>query len=199
MKPGVECGSANPLMGRNFTEEEDKRNGPRAAIITYGLWQGYYGGDPDSLKKIAMVDELGYPIVGVLPRDFHFEGAGDLLVPLRLEAEPRDQGHNTDMLAQLAPGITLQQAQAEMDGLLPRFREAYPNHIGPTERGVRLEPYAKYLVGDTQNTLLLLGERALWRSAGLARDQSGYQRSTEGRVGQTQRGTGTSDIFLITL
>jgi len=145
-----------PLMGRNFTKEEDTRGGPRALIITHRLWRSYYGGDPDILKKIAILDDLDYPIVGVLTPSFHFEGEGDLIVPMRLEADPRDQGHNTDMLARLAPSVSLKQAQAEMDQLLPRFREAFPSHIGPTERGIRLGLYETYLVGETQTTLLML-------------------------------------------
>ncbi len=148
--------NVQPLMGRNFTKEEDTEGGPRALLISYGLWRSYYGGDPDVLKKTAQLNGNDYAIVGVLPGSFRLDSEADLLVPIRVVADPRDQGHNTGMLVRLAPGISLKQAQLEMDHLLPRFREAYPNHIGENERGVRLESYATHVVGDTRDTLLML-------------------------------------------
>ncbi len=145
-----------PFMGRNFTRDEDSPTGPRAMLISHALWRSYYGSDPNVLNRTALLDGESYSIIGVLPADFFFEGAGEVLLPLRMVADPRDQGHNTAMIARLAPGVSLREAQAEMDQLLPRFREAVPKHIGPKERGIRLETLQNYVVGDSRNTLMML-------------------------------------------
>jgi len=145
-----------PLLGRNFSKEEDQPAGPRALVITHRLWRNYYGSDPAVIGKRAILDGLDYTIVGVLPASFSFEGLDDILVPMQMVADPRDQGHNAEMLARLAPGISLQQAQAEMEQLLPRFREAVPNHIGQKERGIRLVPLQEALVSDARGLLLML-------------------------------------------
>ena len=143
-------------QGRFFSKEEDTRNGPRALVISDALWRGYFGSDPEILKRVAVLDGLDYAIVGVLPADFHFEGAGDVLVPLRMVANPNDQGHNTAMLARLAPGVSIEQAQADVAQLLPRFREAVPKHAGAKDRGVRVTPLQSAVTGSSRQTLLML-------------------------------------------
>ncbi len=145
-----------PALGRNFSREEDLPKGPRVMLITHKLWRGYYGRDPAVVGKRAILDGLDYTIVGVLPASFNFDGVEDILVPIQMIADPRDQGHNAQMIARLAPGVSLRQAQAEMEQLLPRFREALPNHIGPKERGIRLVPLQEALVGDSRDLLLML-------------------------------------------
>ena len=127
-----------------------------AAIISDGLWRGYFGADPSVIGRQVELNGGSCEIIGVLPRGFRFGTPVDLLVPLQLKVNPRDQGHNTGMIARLKSGVTIQQAQAEMDQLLPEFREAYPNHAGPTERGILLISYKQHVIGDISQVLLLL-------------------------------------------
>lgn len=145
-----------PTLGRNFSLEEDVRNGPPVAIISDSLWQRYFGGDAATIAKTLLIDGRTRTIVGVLPRGFKFEMPVEVLIPLQMRADPADQGHNTGMVARLKPGANLQQAQAEVQQLLPEFRKQFPNHIAPEERGIRLVPYQQHVVGDVGRTLWFL-------------------------------------------
>ncbi len=145
-----------PALGRNFLPEEDMPNGPNAVILGDGIWRDHFGANPAVVGEQILLNGRSYTIAGILPRDFKFETPVDLLVPLQVQADVKDQGHNTNLLARLKPGITIEQAQAEMDQLLPAFRQTYPDHIGPREEGIRLLPYQQVVVGDIGTTLLLL-------------------------------------------
>ena len=146
----------SPALGRTFTVEEDTRNGPCAAIISNGLWLRNFGGDPKALGKTVALNGESCPIVGILPASFQFEDPIDVYIPQRLRVNPQDTGHNTAMVARLKQGITLQQAQAEMDSLLPQFRAQYPNQAGPTDKGIRLVTLHDSMVGDVRQILLLM-------------------------------------------
>jgi putative ABC transport system permease protein len=147
---------AGVALGRGFSPEEDRPDGPRVAVISDGLWRRYFGADPAVIGRQVQLNGGSCDIIGVLPRDFQFGTAVDLLVPLQLKVNPKDQGHNTNMIARLKPGVTITEAQAEMDQLLPEFRGEFPGHIGATERGIKLVSYQRHVVGDVSKVLLLL-------------------------------------------
>ncbi|MCI0489559.1 MAG: ABC transporter permease [Blastocatellia bacterium] len=146
----------SPALGRSFTPEEDSPGGPVVAVLSDGLWRRYFGGDRAVIGHQIQLNGRSCSIIGVLPPGFHFEAQSDVFVPLQMKADAGDQGHNTVMIARLKSGTSLDQAQADVDRLLPQFREAYPNHAGPTERGVRLVPYHEHVTGDVSGVLLLL-------------------------------------------
>ena len=146
----------NPVLGRGFLPEEDRPQGPCAAVLSDGLWRSYFGADPMVVGRQLQINGQSCSVAGVLPAGFQFETPVDVFLPLQLKPDPRDQGHNTDMIARLKDGVTIEQAQAEMDGLLPQFREAYPAHLHPQEKGIRLVRYQESVVGDAGKVLLLL-------------------------------------------
>ncbi|MBA2341567.1 MAG: ABC transporter permease, partial [Pyrinomonadaceae bacterium] len=146
----------SPALGRAFTPEEDQPSAPCAAVISNDLWRNYFGGDPGTIRRQIELNGQSCSIVGVLPAGFHFETPVDVFTPLRLQANPKDQGHNTNMLARLKDGVTPAQAQAEMDALLSQFRNAYPGHIGNSERGIRLLSYQESIVGNVGKLLWVL-------------------------------------------
>jgi len=80
----------------------------------------------------------------------------DVLLPLQLVADARDNGQNTGVIARLQPGITRDQAQAEMQQLLPAFLHEYPGHTKSTDRGIGLGSYQRSVVGEVSKTLWLL-------------------------------------------
>ena len=111
-----------PMMGRNFLPEEDRPNGPRAALISYGLWQAHYGSDPTILNRLIAVDGKPTRVVGVLPKDFEMPALeqADIVVPQALdEAAERkaDPGRVMYAFARLKPGVTDAQASAALDPL----------------------------------------------------------------------------------
>ena len=129
-----------PLLGRNFTREEDSSigsagssgpdwaSGGKVALLSYGLWKSRFGGDPHIVGKTISLDDHETTIVGVLPRDFELPtlGDADILIP---EAFPAGAFiHSTTRptailraFARLAPGVTIEQAKA---ALQPAFQES---------------------------------------------------------------------------
>ena len=81
----------SPIAGRSFTREEDRPNGPRVALISYGLWQGRFGADPKILGQQIPLDGTSTTIIGVLPRSFELPtlAAAQVLVPQALDEPPR--------------------------------------------------------------------------------------------------------------
>ncbi|HKP86338.1 MAG TPA: ABC transporter permease [Blastocatellia bacterium] len=148
--------STRPAMGRAFSPEEDRPGGPRVVVVSDGLWRGYFGGDPALVGTEVLVNGETRTVIGILPPDFQFESPVDLLLPLQLKANPRNDGENTDMIARLGPGVSREQAQAECERLLYEFRREFPDHTKAADRGMRLGSYQQFLVGDTGKTLWLL-------------------------------------------
>jgi putative ABC transport system permease protein len=111
-----------PLLGRNFLPEEDHPNGPKVALISYGLWQARYGSDPTILNRLIAIDGTPSRIVGVLPKDFEMPALeqADIVLPQALdEAAERKEAPDSVMysFARLKPGFTAQQAGAALEPL----------------------------------------------------------------------------------
>ena len=109
----------SPVLGRNFTPEEDRPNAPRVALISYQLWQDHFGGDPGILNKLVSLDGNPARVIGVLPQEFEMPTleAADVVVPQALdEAEQRTGNHDRVMFAfaRLKPGVSIEQAKAEL-------------------------------------------------------------------------------------
>ena len=113
----------SPLLGRNILPEEDRPNGPRVALISYGLWHSQYNGDAAVVNRLITIDNHQVRVIGVLPRDFEMPALekADIVVPEALgQAAERkaDPGRVLYAFARLKPGINLAQAA---DALKPVF------------------------------------------------------------------------------
>jgi predicted permease len=123
----------SPALGRNFTAEEDVPNGPRVALMTYGLWQSRFGRDPNIPGRTVLIDGQPVTIVGVLPANFEMPTLvhPDLLFPEALDEARERAGRALRVFARLRPDVTLAQAQAAMQPLFesslqyvpPQFRK----------------------------------------------------------------------------
>src|SRR5580658_3540325 len=107
----------SPLLGRNLLLDEDRPNGPKVALISFGLWQSHYGRDPSIVNRLVDLDGKQARVIGVLPRDFEMPTleAADIVVPQALnEAEQRkaDPGRVMYAFARLKPGSNIAQASA---------------------------------------------------------------------------------------
>ena len=145
-----------PALGRGFVPEEDRPQGPCAAVLTDGLWRGAFGGDAAVVGRDIQLNGRACTVVGVMPAGFEYRAPVDVLMPAQYKIDPKDQGHNTEMIARLKPGVRLEQAQAEVDALWQPCRDAYPGHAGEKEGGIRLVPYREAIVEDVSGTLLML-------------------------------------------
>jgi len=145
-----------PALGRGFLEEEDRPGSPPVVVVSDALWRGYFGSDPNLIGKEVQVNGRSRAVVGILPSGFHFEAPIDVLLPLQLKADVRDDGQNTGLIARLRPDVSRERAQAEVEKLLPEFRSEYPTHLQAAERGMRLVGYQQSIIGDAGKTLWLL-------------------------------------------
>ncbi len=115
-----------PMLGRNFTAEEDRPNAPNVALISYDLWRTHYGRDPTIVGKTISIDGQTTRVIGVLPRDFEFPTLEhvDILGPQGLDEAAQRKAMPGAVLyafARLKPGETAAQAAA---ALQPQFQQA---------------------------------------------------------------------------
>jgi putative ABC transport system permease protein len=123
-----------PVLGRNFLSEEDRPNGPRVALISYGLWRSHYNLDSEILNRLIDIEGKPTRVVGVLPRGFQLPTLelADVILPLALnEAEERNAipGGGMRIFARLKPGVSVAQAKAELAPLFEEERKWIPPEI----------------------------------------------------------------------
>jgi putative ABC transport system permease protein len=146
-----------PLMGRTFVDGEDKQNGPQVTILTYGLWQRRFGGDPQIVGKQVLVDGAGYTVVGVLPAGFQFALRNtDIWVPYQPTQNQltRRFMHGTNLIARLKPGVDQSQAQAEISLIGGRIEQQHNESHAGTK--VKLVPLQEELIGSVRPVLMVL-------------------------------------------
>ncbi len=116
-----------PLLGRYYTSEEDRPGGEKVVVMAYGLWQRRYGGDPQIVGKSLRVEGDSYQIIGVMPDRFRWWDAS-LWFPLGLDLTLTDRSQrNLYAQARLRPGVSLEQAQAQLASLARRIES---DHLG---------------------------------------------------------------------
>lgn len=119
-----------PMIGRAFAEEEGFEGNERVALLSYGLWSGAYGGDPTAVGQSVVFDGLDHTIVGVLPPGLVIPPftASQIWLPLAFSEETLSiRGrHTLRVVGRLASGVSLEEAQAEMDVIAEGLSRAYP-------------------------------------------------------------------------
>jgi len=145
-----------PELGRAFQPEEDAVGATPVAVLSYGLWQGRFGGAPGVLGRQVQLDGVSYTVTGVMPRDFAFPDDDYALWVSFTDAQKASSTRNAGYLkvvARLAPGITIEQARREMAQVGRRIGEAHPEEA---EQSVGLFPLKEAVVGDAGTGLLVL-------------------------------------------
>jgi putative ABC transport system permease protein len=154
-------GSA-PMLGRTFAQGEDQAGHNHVAVLSYGLWQRRFGGTRDALGKEIELGGEKYEIVGIMPPDFRMGLRADLWTPIDMDLKklPARGNHSFPAIGRLKPGVTLQQAKANLNAIAEQLAEQYPDsnrHIGADV----VEMY-EALTGNVRLALLvLLGAVAL--------------------------------------
>ena len=153
------------LLGRPFTSEEDKPNGPLVAVLNERIWQGGYA-DPKIIGKKITLDNQVLQVVGIAPAQIEDSTAKtglDVLIPLNLMPAfgdldlPRRGSHRLDCYGRLKADVTLAQAQADFETIQRKLAEQYPD----TDKGyeIRLVPLLDSSANDYSASLWLLGMR----------------------------------------
>src|SRR6185312_7533126 len=156
---------AKPMIGRLFASEDDKPGRPNTVVLSYGLWKDAFGGDPGLVGRTITINAKQYLVIGVMPRDFTLNhevmptvggiDKADIYLPLPLDAkEDTDYGsENFNILARLKPGVTMQQAQADISVIAARLREE--KHRDSTFT-ISVVPLIEQVVGNVRTALLVL-------------------------------------------
>jgi predicted permease len=145
-----------PVHGRVFLPEEDRPGNNHEVVLSYKFWQTHYGSDASAVGKTISLDGVPYTIVGVMGPKMNKPGFARIWVPLGLtEKEAAVRGnHNFLAVGRMKPGVTLAQAQGEMNTISQRLERAYPEDDkgwGATVRSMRDET-----VGDVRPALLMM-------------------------------------------
>jgi predicted permease len=146
----------NPILGRHFLPEEEDPGGGGQILISYGFWQSHFGGDPGAVGSTLNLDGAPLPIVGVMPRGFRFMFDADVWAlvdrsgPFDLERD----SHSHWVVGRLKPGVTIEQAQADVDAISGALAEQYPE--SNAGKGLLLTKLQTYMVRDVRLSLLLL-------------------------------------------
>jgi putative ABC transport system permease protein len=155
-----------PQVGRWFASEEEKP-GVRVAIINHGLWQRQFGGDPNVVGRALTLNGKSFTVVGVMPAGFQFPIEA---VPVELwvsssidgeKSDPKDPAQNEQRgahflqgVARLKPGVTIEQAQADLSAIAAKLEQQYPD--SNTRAGAKVISYHSDLVHDYSQALWLI-------------------------------------------
>lgn len=153
---------AQPLLGRAFLAAEDQPGHDHEVVLSYGMWRSRYGANPGIVGKNIELNGESFSVVGVMGPRFEFPIFTDpryrpqMWKPLAWTDQERAvrDNHNYAVAARLKPGVTLKQAQAEMDTISNRLAQQYP--ADDTGWGAVVIPLRDDLVGDVKPALLIL-------------------------------------------
>jgi ABC-type antimicrobial peptide transport system permease subunit len=148
-----------PQIGRLFTAAECKWHGPRAVLLSHGLWARRFGSDPAIAGRTLTIDDAPVTVAGVLAASFdlasvfapgsHF----DLYFPFPLSAETNRQGNTMAIIGRLKPGVTIGNAQAELKVLAGQIMRAHPER---NDFEGKITPLAEHVSGRIRPALLVL-------------------------------------------
>src|SRR6185503_19115535 len=121
-----------PLLGRTFSDGEDQPGNERVIVLSHRLWQRRFGGDSGLINQQITLDGQSYTIIGVMPKEFQFAPfwatRAEMWAPLNLAPRTPDRGgQSLRIFARLKEGVTVGQAQAEMEAINQRLQQQYPD------------------------------------------------------------------------
>ena len=145
------------ILGRGFTADEDLPNGPRAVVLSEAMWATRFNRDPNVLGQPLSLSGEPHTIVGVLGK-FEFEEFGpvpQVWLPFQFDPNTTDQGFYFQVAGRLRPGVSLEQAQAQLRVSAEEFRARFQNALGP-QATFSVEPIRDVLVRNARTSLLVL-------------------------------------------
>jgi len=152
----------NPNLGRGFEEKDNHNGSPEVMMISHAYWQRRFGGDPKVIGRRIKVDGTAREIIGVLPEKFWFmDQRADVIMPIRYDrANIRLAGYNFQGIARLRPGVTLEQANADVARMIAIELHKFPPPVGLSTKmmedarlGPKVRPLMQDLVGDIGKSL----------------------------------------------
>jgi predicted permease len=155
-----------PMLGRSFTRQDDSPGGPDTVMITYGFWKKKFAGSSSVIGQSITLDGKSREIIGVLPQRFHFLDWNDpaVLLPFKWDRNKTTLGNfSYEGIARLKPGVTMEQASADVARMLPIVSRSFPAPPGFSAKifddariGPNLRPLKTDVIGDVGSTLWVL-------------------------------------------
>jgi predicted permease len=155
-----------PMLGRYFRREDDVPGAPQTVLLTYAYWRRKFGANPSAVGQTLVVDGKARQIIGVLPKGFHFLDQEDpaLIAPFQFDRNKAHLGNfSYEGLTRLKPGMTLQQANADVARMLPIVMSSFPAPPGfsiklfeDAKIGPNVRPLKQDVVGDVGKVLWVL-------------------------------------------
>jgi putative ABC transport system permease protein len=154
---------ARVAIGRGFLPEEDRPDRNRVAILTHRLWMERFGGRSSVVGSPVALNDQSYTVVGVLPEDFELVNRSadfqartsfDIWVPLALTNNPSRGSHPLRVFARLKPGVTLENAQADLNDIAANLSRAYP--ADDKDTGIAAVALHEQVTGDVRPALITL-------------------------------------------
>jgi predicted permease len=158
-----------PILGRTFLTNEGAFGAQRVALLAYGFWQSRFGGAGDVIGQSVVLDGRPVSIVGVLPANFQYANQRDVQIwvnPVNTVPEvfsasadwerklsTNHETHYLNLIARLKPGVTVQQAEADVNGIFTTLHQKYPATTG---HSAKIAPLRELSTGPVRQTLLIL-------------------------------------------
>ncbi len=144
-----------PILGRSFTSKEDAAGNDYVILLGYNLWKQRFAGDARVLGSVIKLNDVDFTVIGVMPPTFRFPHDAEIWKPMGLTAEDLDSGHFLWGIGRLKLNVRRDQAQAEMDSIMPRLQK-------PQVWSVNVFPMLDYYIGEIRTPLyVLLGATGL--------------------------------------
>jgi putative ABC transport system permease protein len=145
---------ATPLLGRAFSADEDQENKNFVVLLSHGFWQRRFGADPTIVGTTLTLSGQPYTVIGVMPAQFGFpDTTTEVWAPMGFTARDAQNhgGHFISAIASLKPGVTLEQARADLTNIARRLEQQYPDSNAGW--GVKVLPLQEYIVSDIKPSL----------------------------------------------
>jgi len=145
-----------PAIGRGFTLDNEKTGQNQVAVLSYDLWQRRFGGDAGILGKSVVLNGKATEIIGVMGKDVAFPQAAELWLPMNFDgAEMKARkAHFLRPVGRLKPGVTIRQAQADLDVVAAQLEKQYPD--SNTGWSLRLVSLREQLLGGSRTYVFIL-------------------------------------------
>ncbi|HVG32677.1 MAG TPA: ABC transporter permease [Pyrinomonadaceae bacterium] len=146
----------NALYGRTFLRDEFQAGNSTVVVISHGLWRRRFGSDPNLIGQKLMLNGRPHTVVGVMPADFEFGPGREIWSPWVEVASDKDIRGSAyiKVIGRLKPGVTVSQAQAEMNGIASQLAKEYPQTN--SEVGATVVSMPEQLVGHVRPALLVI-------------------------------------------
>jgi putative ABC transport system permease protein len=144
------------IAGRTFTQAEDSPNGGHVTVLSYGLWKGRYGGNPNIVGTTIQLDGQPYLVVGVIGPNFVTETPADLWIPYQFDLNSQDMVFFFQAAGRLKPGVTVPQANAQLRLAADQFRRMYGADSLPPGGSFGVVSLQESMIGDTRTRLMVL-------------------------------------------